>query len=481
MPDAPSPPRNRPLLALATAHWLSLLGLGLVITGLVTWLVLLPARLEHGEENPYIGIAMFVVVPALLLLGVVLTPIGLWRARGRLRARLAERVHDRHVVLRRLFVFLLVVSALNLLVGTQVTARAVHHMETRQFCGSCHVMAPESATLAPSAHAGLLCVDCHVGSGAKGWLESKLSGTRQLWHVLTDQVEKPIASGIASGRMIESSQTCERCHWRERPGALNLWIKRTYAEDEANTAETTVLTMHVGGTHMGGIHGAHLAPGVEIRFVATDPDRQDIPWVEYSNSETGEHRVYVREGEEAASHANAERITMECIDCHNRVAHELTSPGKAVDRALTFGLVSSNLPFLKKAGVEILREEWPSSAEAQEAIPAALVDYYAREHPDVLAGRRADVDEAGRVLAELWGRNVFPELGVTWGTYPDNRGHEDFPGCFRCHAGEHTTADGETISNNCFRCHSASAVGESDPEILERLGLDGPLDGMRRK
>ena len=85
------------------------------------------------------------------------------------------------------------------------------------------------------------------------------------------------------------------------------------------------------------------------------------------------------------------------------------------------------------------------------------------------------------MLADIYSRNVFPELGVDWGTYPDNRGHEDFPGCFRCHGGDHATESGETITNNCFKCHHPAAVDESEPEVLELLGVDRLLKGLDQK
>jgi hypothetical protein len=90
------------------------------------------------------------------------------------------------------------------------------------------------------------------------------------------------------------------------------------------------------------------------------------------------------------------------------------------------------------------------------------------------------VAQAGEVLADLYSRNVFPELGVDWGTYPDFRGHQSSPGCLRCHAGEHTAADGESITKNCFRCHFPSAVGEAEPEILDLLGVDPMLRDLQR-
>jgi hypothetical protein len=68
-------------------------------------------------------------------------------------------------------------------------------------------------------------------------------------------------------------------------------------------------------------------------------------------------------------------------------------------------------------------------------------------------------------------RNVFPAMNVGWGTYPNNLGHTDFPGCFRCHDGSHATADGRSIPNDCDTCHSMLAMEEANPKILTDLGL----------
>jgi len=474
--------KRRPLSLLVTAHWLAQVGLGLVLTAIVTWLFLLVVHLRGGQENPYIGIALFGAVPLVLLAGVILTPIGLWRGRKRLRERVAgEPETDRRIALRRLAVFFAATAIVNLAIGTQVTYRAVHHMESRQFCGSCHVMEPEFTAFSPGPHAGLRCVDCHVGEGAEGWIESKLQGTRQLWHVLTDSVPQPIPAGISTGRMVSSSETCESCHWKERLGAVHLNLVRRYMEDETNTPETTVLTMHVGGMEMGGIHGAHCAPGAEVRFVANDPLLQDIPWVEYTDPESGDVRTYVRADADPADFEETEPVTMQCIDCHNRAAHAFQPPDRALDEAFTLGRVPSSLPWLKKQGMETLTAEYESREEALEAIPAALASYYRSEHPDVWESRSDDVEAAGEAIADIWARNVFPEHGVTWGTYPNNLGHEAHPGCYRCHGGDHETAEGETLTAECYKCHAASAVAETDPEILHTLGLQPVIDGMRRE
>jgi hypothetical protein len=73
--------------------------------------------------------------------------------------------------------FLAVTTFFNIVIGSQLTYRAVGHMESVQFCGqACHVMKPEFTAYQNAIHSRVLCVDCHVAPGASGWLESKLGG-----------------------------------------------------------------------------------------------------------------------------------------------------------------------------------------------------------------------------------------------------------------------------------------------------------------
>jgi hypothetical protein len=468
-----------PLVVVFTSHWMAMAGLALVLTAIVLWSCLLTVELRHGEDNPYIGVGM-AAVAAVFVLGLVLAPFGLYLGRRQLRQNIVDASADRKPAWRRFLVFLTATSLVNVLIASQLTMRAVHAMESRDFGASCHVMTPETRAFPQGAHAGILCVDCHVGEGARGFIEAKLGGTRQLISVLRNSVEMPIATAIASGRMVPSEETCEGCHWKRKPAAAKLKLIQRYAEDEANTPETTLLTMKIGGEEMGGIHGAHYAEGVEIDFVASDPARQEIPLVEYRNSKTGEQRTYVKTGANAAALANAPRIRMQCFDCHNRAAHTFQMPDRALDQALMLGRISSSLPFVKKAGLAILKTKYESSAAAAEKIPAALSAFYEKEQPEAFRARAAEILQAGSALAEIYSRNVFPELQVTWGTYPDNRGHQSAPGCLRCHAGEHKTASGEEITKNCFRCHYPAAVKDAKPEVLEALGLDQLLHELKR-
>ncbi len=468
------------VIAVFTSHWLAMLGLGLVLTGIIAWACLIPAQLRSGKDNPYIGLAA-TAAAGLIVLGAFIAPAGLYFGRKRLARRVAAGEEGGKWAWRRLFLFLAVTTLVNLLIASQATLRAVHGMESRQFCGSCHVMTPESVAFEQGPHAGILCVDCHVGNGTMGFVKSKIQGTHQLISVLTDKVEKPIKTAIESGLMVPSAETCEECHWKKQPAAARVRLIQRFGEDEANTPESTLLTMNTGGTVMGGIHGAHNGEGIEISFVASDAKRQDIQLVEYRNTKTGTNKTYVRTGVDAASLQGKPRITMQCFDCHNRPAHAFQMPDRAVDRAMMLGQMSATLPFLKKRAMEVLKAEYASSADAAAKIPAALAAAYQSESPDVAKARADDVAKAGAALADIYAHNVFPEYGVAWGTYPDNRGHQTAPGCFRCHGGDHKTATGETITNNCFRCHHPAAVSETSPEVLEVLGVDKLLKNQQKK
>jgi hypothetical protein len=81
------------------------------------------------------------------------------------------------------------------------------------------------------------------------------------------------------------------------------------------------------------------------------------------------------------------------------------------------------------------------------------------------------VEQAAESVSGIYLRNIFPAMKVTWGVHPNNIGHNDFPGCFRCHDGSHASADGQIINNDCSACHDLLAVEEQNPKVLADLGL----------
>jgi len=468
----PVPPRY-PALFLLTSHWVGLLGVALVTTAGCSWLFVLPLHMRGSASNPYIGLLIFFGIPVVFFAGLALMPLGMFFARRRVAAGLAA-LSDRRTLMRRLAVFLAVMTTVNVVIGSQITYRAVEHMDTNQFCGqSCHVMKPEFTAHQTGPHQKVACVDCHITPGATGWMRAKIAGTRQLKDVVFNSYPRPIPSAMESNRLSPSVETCEQCHARERNSGSKLLILTEFNADAANTPTKTVLMMHVGGANSGGIHGAHLGPGVEIRYAAADAKRQVIPWVEYRNSRTGEAKTWLAGGTSAAAIAPMAHFEMQCVDCHNRPAHSLELPEEAVDHALTAGGISAALPFAKKTAVEILKASYPNEDAALKGIPAAFSSFYRQNYP----GAGADeIARGAQAVSGIYQDNVFPDLKVTWGTYVNNLGHTSAPGCFRCHDDGHTAVSAKagvktTLTQDCSVCHNVLAVQETSPQILKGLGV----------
>jgi len=472
---------KRPILMLLASHWLSMLGAALVTTAGFSWLFALPAQLRGRTSNPYIGIVVFLVIPIVFIGGLILIAIGVFLARKRIEAGVLAAPH-RDVYFRRLTKFFAITTAINIVIGTQGTYRAVGHMETAQFCGqSCHVMTPEFTAHQNSPHANVLCVDCHVSPGATGWVQSKINGTRQLLDVVFQRVHYPIESAMESNRLVPSRVTCEECHWPQKFDSTKLRVIFHFKDDEPNTQTQTVLQMLTGGGDLGGIHGAHLAPGVAITYAASDKQRQTIPWVEYRNRNTGEVRTFLVDGLTVKSAAGLPRHQMQCVDCHNRPTHTFELPERAVDQAMGLGHIPPTLPYVKKKAMELLKINYATNKDAASDIPVRLAAFYRDKYPAISSQRPGDISKAGAEIAAIYNRNVFPELKVTWGTYPNNLGHTDFPGCFRCHDGSHSTSDGRTtITQDCNACHEPLAVEEANPGVLKTIGLADRIAGLQK-
>ena len=233
--------------------------------------------------------------------------------------------------------------------------------------------------------------------------------------------------------------------------------------------------MKIGGrTTQGlvGIHGRHLDTTERIEYVSTDGHRQIIPQVTYID-DNGKKVDYVSEETHLTAEqlARAEHRKMDCMDCHNRPTHAFQMPDRAVDEKITSGAISRDLPYVKKEAVALLRVEYPDRSTASDRISRALVDFYKTKYPQTYQNRRTAVETAAQQVAAIYLRNIFPEMKITWGTYPNNLGHEDFLGCFRCHDGKHKSADGRVIADDCSTCHEVLAMEEKEPKVLAELGL----------
>ncbi|MFQ5664016.1 MAG: cytochrome c3 family protein [Terriglobia bacterium] len=461
----------------------SQLGVALTTASAITLITFYTTEFFGVRVGPYIGIIAFLGLPAIFVLGLLLIPLGIWRRfHGE---KLARRLPDeypqidlRDPRLRETLWFVVVMSGLNLALLLTATYRGIYYMDSVQFCGlTCHsVMQPEYTAYQNSPHARVACVECHIGPGAPWFVRSKLSGAYQVVSVTFDLYSRPIPIPIEDLR--PSRETCEQCHWPLKFAGEKLIVKTHFAEDEANTETKTVLLMHTGGLDLltrqpRGNHGVHLEPGAEIRYLATDPQRQQIPYVRYRRP-NGEILEYVDETAEkspAAWRAAGALRLMDCMDCHNRPTHAFQLPGPALDQALAAGLLDPSLPYLKQQALALLQADFPSHAEAARQIPSRLRDFYRNEYPHLFnSPRRSTIEQAAATLVDIYRRNVFPQMNLTWGTYPNNLGHNPFPGCSRCHDGLHSTPDGaRTIPGDCDTCHALLAFEEVEPEILKVL------------
>jgi nitrate/TMAO reductase-like tetraheme cytochrome c subunit len=462
-------PSKRPVISLLTSNRVSMLGVALATTAGFSWLFILPLRVE----NPYMGILVVLVIPLLLLIGLILIPIGIARAARRARSGAPDLPTPR-AAWRRLAVFFLIMSFVNLLIGSQATYRAVQYMDTQSFCGqACHVMKPEFTAWQHFPHSHVQCVECHIAPGTEGFIRAKMNGMRQLMEVVTNTYPRPIPSGLSSDKLAASADTCENCHSRDVNLGTPVVIETKYKDDAGNTPTATVLTMLVGGANTGGIHGAHLARGVHIRYAA-DAKRQTIAWVEYTSG-AGARTTYTSSDAKPADISKMPVFDMQCVDCHNRPAHSFELPDRAIDRAMSEGRLPADLPFFKKKAVELISASYKDNQLAASAIQTGLSGFYSSGYSELYMKNRAKIESAGAALAAIYDRNNFPDLKVTWGAYANNLGHMDSPGCFRCHDGSHATADSKNmISNDCTVCHQTPAVDETSPAVLKALGIAGP-------
>lgn len=455
-------------LLLLRSNWISATGAiltTLAFMGFVTtWIYL---SLHGAAHGPYMGMFAFVVLPGMFLAGLLTIPVGLLIYRNQLKQRMELLTHRPFHLLRVIGLLTLV----NIAVAGTGGYEAVHFMDSQQFCGTlCHeVMSPTYDTYLDSPHARVACVECHIGSGASWFVKSKMSGLRQVAAVLFDTYSRPIPTPVHDLR--PARETCEQCHWPDRFTGDRLVVRQHFGDDEAVTPSSTVLVMKTGGTRPDGsatgIHW-HVHPGNKVSYIAADASRTQIPWISYVDS-SGKERIFTTEDVDPAGPRPAGVVrTMDCVDCHNQPSHKFQEPDAALDEKIAAGLVSRRLPYIRKLGLEALRMGWTRD-NVRAGIRQHLEHHYSSN-----GGLPAEVQTllapAADVIADIWLRNIYPSMKITWGTYPSFVGHK---GCMRCHDGEHMDAEGEAISMDCATCHVTLADKERDPQILKQLGITG--------
>jgi nitrate/TMAO reductase-like tetraheme cytochrome c subunit len=467
-------PSSRFLLRKLIRNWVSLAGALIAAGSFFSFLLLLTLDLLSAHGNPYMGILAYVVAPGFLFFGIALVFLGYWLHFR--QERLAKpdapsvsltidlsRPRDRKIL--GFFVGASLVFLFMTAIGSYQT---YNYTESVQFCGqACHVpMEPEFVTSRHSAHARVDCVACHVGSGAGAYLKAKISGTRQLYHVLMNDFPRPIVMNATKLR--PSRDTCEQCHWPQKfTGGLERTFQH-YLSDEKNTPFSVRLLLNVGGgdPHRGPVDGIHwhTNPANKVEYIATDDQQRNIPWIRQTDAKgvVTEYRNPDFKGDLSKFPLHK----MDCIDCHNRPSHNFLAPNEAVDKALASGRIDPLIPWVKAKVVAALAAPYATREEAFQKIDSSLRAAYPND------------PKVGAVITEtqsIYKDNFFPEMKADWRSYPNHLSHKNWDGCFRCHDGKHKSSDGKSSikGDDCKACHLILAQG-SDAEMtkLDANGYD---------
>ncbi len=479
MPEpTPSPAENPNPAPIHRSHfnnWISAVGGVLAIGALFSFAFLVWMDFSQHEKNPYLGILTYIVAPIFLIVGLAMVLVGAWMQRWYALKHAGDRP-DRWQIdfgntrQRRLIVTFAVSGVVFVMLSAFGSYETYHYSESTQFCGEvCHgAMSPEFVAYKRGAHARVECVECHVGTGVEWFVKAKINGTHQLIAYTLNNYKRPIETPIKNLR--PAQDTCEKCHWPEKfHGNIDVNYDH-FLSDKKNSRYSVRMLMHVNvaqpGGPLGGIHW-HVNPSSRVEYYAADEKRQQIPWMRVVDTKDGTSRVFRTADFKGEPPADQIR-TMDCMDCHNRPAHTFPTANSVVEKAMADGRLSLNLPNIKRVAVQAMTEtNIKTSAEA----PQKIADFLRGKYPD----RALATDVAGAIteLQGIYAATIFPERKADWRVYPNNIGHKDWPGCFRCHDDKHKTAQGETVrSSDCTSCHTIIAQGRgANLETLAAKGL----------
>jgi nitrate/TMAO reductase-like tetraheme cytochrome c subunit len=455
-------------------NWISAIGAVLAVGALFSFALLVWMDFTQGDKNPYLGILTYIVAPAFLIAGLAAIFGGAW-AQRRWMIKHAHapdkwRLDFSDAKQRRLLVAFGIGATGFLMLSAFGSYQTYHYAESTAFCGQvCHsAMNPEFVTYQRGAHARVDCVQCHVGSGAQYFIKAKLNGTHQLIAFTLDDYKRPIETPVKNLR--PAQDTCEKCHWPEK-FAGNVEIKfEHFLSDKKNTPYEARLLLHVNksvpGSPIGGIHW-HVSPTERVEYYAADFKRQDIPWMRVTNTKDGTSKVFRTEAFKGEPPADQIRV-MDCMDCHNRPAHTFPTANDSIEKALADGKLTTKLPNIKRVAVQAMtQKEITSDAAAAQKIAEFVQAKYS--DPALAAEVPGAISEIQRAFAT----SIFPERKADWRVYPNNIGHKDWPGCFRCHDDKHKTPTGQLVrSSDCTSCHTILTQGKgTELESLSAKGL----------
>ena len=423
------------------------------------------------KPSPYIGILAYMVSPGFLVLGLLFMLAGLLLERRKHlapsafypRIDLNDRTQRSAVISFTTFLVVFVV------VSAAGSYKSYEFTESTAFCGQlCHrVMIPEFTAYQLSPHARVACVDCHVGPGATWFVKSKLSGSRQVFATIFNTYPRPIPTPVHNLR--PAQETCEQCHWPKKFYGGQLKVFTHYASDEKNTMRQVRMLIKTGGGDPAtgeyeGIHW-HMNIGNKIDYLAADEKRQIIPYIRVEDMQGRVTEYYAKDSilskdQIKAQIAQGATHHMDCVDCHNRPTHVYVPPDLSVDQSLVARRLDASLPFIKQQAVTLLAATYNTGDEAMRTIAGGLQSFYEIKYPEVAKTKQLAIRDAVREIQQIYERTTFPDMKLNWQTHSNNLGHYYFPGCFRCHDGQHVSADGKVVSRDCNQCHTLMSETE---------------------
>jgi nitrate/TMAO reductase-like tetraheme cytochrome c subunit/mono/diheme cytochrome c family protein len=337
------------------------------------------------------------------------------------------------------------------------------YTNTIDFCGTaCHTMPPQHVTHFNSDHARVTCEDCHLGRADLGTqIIRKIEYSYQTGSaMLLNTYEYP----IVARNMRPARDVCETCHYPQVFSNDTLIKFNHYAQDENNTETTTFLIMKTGGgSEREGLgFGIHWHIENPVMFYPTDEGMQEIPYIRVVNKDGTFTEFIDTETDFNINQINEDQlVNMDCMSCHNRTAHAIEYPDKAVEDMLSRGEINQDIPYIRNYAATALKGNFKTYEEARANIEK-LIPNYERNFPVAYAKYRTDLETTIEVLWKYYEENVFIDQKMRWDTHPDNNQHLNSPGCFRCHDGKHLSSENEAIRLECNLCHSIPVI--SGPE-----------------
>ena len=468
-------------------NYISFAGAVIVIAAVVSIILLILIEITQTGDNPYLGIVTYVILPGCLIFGLLVIVTGMLIERRRRRRSPSFEIAPYPKIdlndprQRRITAILLGLSFVFVCASAFGSYRAYEYTESVEFCGqTCHtVMKPEFVAFQTTSHARIRCVDCHVGHGAQSYARSKLSGARQLFALAFNNYSRPIETPVHNMR--PANETCEQCHWPSKFHGAQVKTFNHYAYDEQNTLRQTRMFINVGGGDpasgpVAGIHW-HMNLANEISYIATDKQRQVIPWIRVKDRNGNVTEYFDRSRPLSTEQiSSSEKRRMDCIDCHSRPSHAYVPPDLAVDQSFAAGKLDPSLPFLKKQAVEVLNKPYGTEDEAVRTIASDLDAFYRTNYSAVYAQKQDLVKGAIGETQRIFKTYFFPEMKTNWETHPNNIGHLYSSGCFRCHDGEHVSNTGKVIRNDCNICHTVLSDSARPSTVLKTVSVQHPVD-----